>query len=838
MATNQSESSTRKPLVADAQRGTVCVGVAFATAWKTYTDTGAPMPCTPTANGGVQCYVYHYGSGWFFHDSGLVLTCEHVRQACRRHINAHAGVLVVCPYKGPTTTLDWSEAWKAEVVAHTANWDGNTGEAEAPSVLTLLARDDAAVLRIKSSLSTGVDIPATLPITVSGSPLKILRLSETVLEDPNDTGQELASLGFPPAGGLESATPTFVRYSEKLDDTFLKLTGSEMMGGHSGGPLVTMSGVVVGWNVRNDPNVKLYSHCKMIAVARECIKLTLPPGVTWSNLLATKDEEKAHEKALAAITAKVAAVAEQSAMQAAGRAGQSAQGAASSRDDAASQAAAASASKKRARSSETAAAVSAGHAAVSAAHAVGAASTLIEVRGKAARQAETVANVTAVLRAAIQGMDVGDSTLQAAFLFNATATVRQAFAMQADIQASGMQLVAAYPSASVLLVIEMPLVLAQAIMELARGRDPRLVKLGFRCCQLGEEVVPLGDEISFTKYVQELRDIPAAAAPSALDLGGQGSFLVTTANRMMQDARQEVLGASQREVRAFQKVANIHEHASLADFREAVRSARIWYYSGFDLAGLPLFFTEAAKTRERSDSSGKYAFDLEQDVHKVSMEEISAIVASAVAGGKLEAVVLNACNTLPLAEELISNARVPYVVCWEGRVLDKAAFVFGSTLASQVSAGVAHEVAFKRACEAVEAGGEWKLEEPQPSRGPQQAGRPFAAGVPRMLRSQAPVSLADLEASALQSSTTRKRARADDELSEGGMSSSSLSSSLTQLTQDSLLDRYALAYAHTSMHAWQHTHTYTYTYVRIDRHVHATCTCTCTCTCACACMYG
>ena len=90
--------------------------------------------------------------------------------------------------------------------------------------------------------------------------------------------------------------------------------------------------------------------------------------------------------------------------------------------------------------------------------------------------------------------------------------------MKAELQAlpaDVMQLLAARPSASVLLVIEMPLVLAQAIMELARARDPGLVKLGFRCCQLGEEVVPLGDETSFTKYVQELRDIPIEAAARA-----------------------------------------------------------------------------------------------------------------------------------------------------------------------------------------------------------------------------------------------------------------------------------------------------------------------------------
>ena len=430
MATNQLESLTGKPLVAAAQRGTVSVGVAFDTARNESSMEGVFGPTVAT-NGGVPCHIYHYGSGFFFHDSGLILTCEHVRQDCRRDINAHAGVLVVCPYKGPTTTLDWSEAWKAEVVAHTAHFDGNTGVAEAPSVGTLLDHDDAAVLRIKSSLSTGLDIPAARPITVSGSPLKILRLSETVLDDPNDTLQSLASLGFPPGGGLVSATPILVQFSEKLDDTFLKLTGSQLMPGHSGGPLVTMSGVVVGWNVRKDTNIKL-SHCKMIAVARKCIELTLPTGVTWSNLLASEDEEKAHAEQLrasiAAIGGQAAAVSEKSAKQAAGVAEQSAQDAhhheqgayahalfaasvrddaagqavvaaehaagalahtlsgASFRDDAARQAASASASSERAAASETAAASSETAAAVSAAQAARAASTAVEVVDQAARQ--------------------------------------------------------------------------------------------------------------------------------------------------------------------------------------------------------------------------------------------------------------------------------------------------------------------------------------------------------------------------------------------------------------------------------------------------------------------
>ena len=154
-------------------------------------------------------------------------------------------------------------------------------------------------------------------------------------------------------------------------------------------------------------------------------------------------------------------------------------------------------------------------AADSAAHAAGAASTLMEARGQAARQAETEVNLVVKLKAAIYGMNLGDTALIAALLINATATAKNAFATRTGLQAlpaDMMQVLAAHPSASVLLVIEMPLVLAQAIMKLARARDPGLVELGIRCCQLGEEVVPLGDEISFTKYAQELRDIPATAA--------------------------------------------------------------------------------------------------------------------------------------------------------------------------------------------------------------------------------------------------------------------------------------------------------------------------------------
>ena len=149
---------------------------------------------------------------------------------------------------------------------------------------------------------------------------------------------------------------------------------------------------------------------------------------------------------------------------------------------------------------------------------------MMEARDQAARQAEQTAKLVAVLKAAVQGIDMrelGDTPDEQQLKLAGLLMEVKEYAVRADARTTQLQalkaegfevrLVSAHPSASVLLVIEMPLVLAQAIMELARARDPGLVKLGFRCCQLGKEVVPLGDETRFTKYVQELLDVPIAA---------------------------------------------------------------------------------------------------------------------------------------------------------------------------------------------------------------------------------------------------------------------------------------------------------------------------------------
>ena len=163
----------------------------------------------------------------------------------------------------------------------------------------------------------------------------------------------------------------------------------------------------------------------------------------------------------------------------------------------------------------------------------------------------------------------------------------------------------------------------------------------------------LGD-LDFTKY-QELQGIPVAAAepapsqppasqlatPSsqqdaerdaqrkhkaADDATGQGSFLVTSCSRLMKAGKEFSLDDSLREIQAFRRSATVHENASLSEFREAIRFARAWWYTGYDTGycgldstGLPLFFTEAAKARETS-AKGKHVMIVEQDLQDVSME--------------------------------------------------------------------------------------------------------------------------------------------------------------------------------------------------------------------------
>ena len=183
------------------------------------------------------------------------------------------------------------------------------------------------------------------------------------------------------------------------------------------------------------------------------------------------------------------------------------------------------------------------------------------------------------------------------------------------------------------------------------------------------------------------RKSAAAVASSQARPGYERGSLLLTAVTETPEATIK-LKASKREVEALRPDFTVYEDATLSGFRERIASARIWWYTGFEDNGVPVFVHEEPQA----------------GLHIVSSGQVTSIVANAVDGGKgkLEIVVLNTCSTLELGKALSEIARVPYVVCWDGLVEDRAAYIFGIALAAAVKDGKKPIEAFERAQAKVE----------------------------------------------------------------------------------------------------------------------------------------
>jgi hypothetical protein len=233
------------------------------------------------------------GSGWFFTPCcRLVSTCEHVRNMCREAIDDMGGGngrLLVWPSLGAGAAINWACAWEVEVVIHTEPHDGDSHimHAEPGAVVRLPGPIDLAVLQLTRELVTQQSVvvggasphrPVCVPTTgtalsaaaaavttagasaatsapVASSAAIATPVAITHLRvDPSPTAtlqpfQDLFCYGHPVDGG---STPTNTKGSfagMSPDGKWVKFAGV-VLEGHSGGPVVTASGMVVGWCVR------------------------------------------------------------------------------------------------------------------------------------------------------------------------------------------------------------------------------------------------------------------------------------------------------------------------------------------------------------------------------------------------------------------------------------------------------------------------------------------------------------------------------------------------------------------------------------------------------------
>ena len=131
-------------------------------------------------------------------------------------------------------------------------------EPDGSDAVEMYDNTDIAVLRVRRSLMTGENAEAAF------AKMPVLQLgTSSNLRPP----KKLYALGFP--AGMEfgdTPTPTEGTFAGGITDgdgQWLKFQGMISVG-HSGGPVITEDGKVVGWNVRNNIHVTLerdvYTH--------------------------------------------------------------------------------------------------------------------------------------------------------------------------------------------------------------------------------------------------------------------------------------------------------------------------------------------------------------------------------------------------------------------------------------------------------------------------------------------------------------------------------------------------------------------------------------------------
>ena len=134
--------------------------------------------------------------------------------------------------------------------------------------------------------------------------------------------------------------------------------------------------------------------------------------------------------------------------------------------------------------------------------------------------------------------------------------------------------------------------------------------------------------------------------------------------------------------------AQLMLNASVSMLNDALSGKSTWLFAGHgdvQLAG-------EAVLGFMDDAAGLQA---------VSVDSLVATVRPHVVDGNLKLVVLTGCSTHTLASALRERAFVPFVLCWETRLLDDAASVFDTAFARAMASDFAPQRAYDAACLAV-----------------------------------------------------------------------------------------------------------------------------------------